>query len=124
MANKDNFVKDSNLSIDEKALYVNQKTNYDDTISQYNFKIEQLLNSIKANEEDIKKLTLLKNIATKRMQKLNKVKNIIAYKEYEDAKIKELDLKSQLIVSNEKLLIEQARLNEIKKEFEVFKSFI
>ncbi|WP_233144775.1 hypothetical protein [Campylobacter pinnipediorum] len=58
------------------------------------------------------------------MQKLNKVKNIIAYKEYEDAKIKELDLKSQLIVSNEKLLIEQARLNEIKKEFEVFKSFI
>ncbi|WP_180374464.1 hypothetical protein [Campylobacter pinnipediorum] len=58
------------------------------------------------------------------MQKLNKVKNIIAYKEYEDAKIKEIDLKSQLIVSNEKLLIEQARLNEIKKEFEVFKSFI
>ncbi|PSM51273.1 type I secretion system membrane fusion protein, HlyD family [Campylobacter blaseri] len=122
LVNKDEFIKDVNLSIDEKSLYINQKTNYDETISQYSFKIEQLINSIKANEEEIKKLTLLKDIATKRVEKLNRVKEIIAYKEYEDAKSKELDLKSQLIVSNEKLLMEKARLNEIKTELDVFKS--
>lgn len=122
LTNKDEFVQDANLSTDEKALYVNQKTNYDETIFQYSFKIEQLLNSIKANEEEIKKLILLKDIATKRVEKLNKVKEIIAYKEYEDAKSKELDLKSQLIVSNEKLLMEKARLNEMKTELDVFKS--
>ncbi|WP_257617009.1 biotin/lipoyl-binding protein [Campylobacter pinnipediorum] len=122
LANEDEFIKNVNLSIDEKSLYINQKTNYDETISQYIFKIEQLINSIKENKEEIKKLTLLKDITTKRIKKLNRVKEIIAYKEYEDTKSKELDLKSQLIVSNEKLLMEKARLNQIKTELDVFKS--
>ncbi|MCI6988942.1 MAG: HlyD family secretion protein [Campylobacter sp.] len=118
---EDSLVKDSNLSSNEKSLYISQKTSFDETINQYNYKIDELSNLIKANQDEIKRLKALKELSSKRVKDLSKVKNIIAYKEYEEALSKESEYSLQYQISISNLLAKEANLNELNKELFAFR---
>lgn len=116
------IVKDLNLSIEENNLYTSQKMAYDDTVNSYKFKIDQIKNSILSIKENIKKLDLLKNIAYKKVRNLEKVKDIIASQELQEAKAKFIDYDYEHKSSIKNLNLEESKFKEITKELENFKN--
>ena len=74
------------ISKDERELYENQKISFYESIDTYNLKIKQLQNQILASKEDLKRLNSLCEFSSSRLNNLEKVKDIIAKKEYEEAK--------------------------------------
>lgn len=110
------------ISKDERELYENQKISFYESIDTYNLKIKQLQNQILASKEDLKRLNSLCEFSSSRLNNLEKVKDIIAKKEYEEAKKEHNQYSFEVAIAKERLNQSQNRLLEAKKELESFKS--
>lgn len=110
------------ISKDERELYENQKISFYESIDTYNLKIKQLQNQILASKEDLKRLNSLCEFSSSRLNNLEKVKDIIAKKEYEEAKKEHNQYSFEAAIAKERLNQSQNRLLEAKKELESFKS--
>ncbi|NLK66188.1 MAG: HlyD family type I secretion periplasmic adaptor subunit [Campylobacteraceae bacterium] len=109
------------LSQGEKSLYLNQKNSYDNTISQYEFSIEELNSAIKSSSDEIERLELLLSKSSSRLKRLESVKDIIAYKELEELQKENLDIKAKLSIAKNSKDETLSKLNATKQELEVFK---
>ncbi|QKF65212.1 HlyD family type I secretion periplasmic adaptor subunit [Campylobacter corcagiensis] len=105
----------------EQSLYLNQKNSYLNSILQYNLKVDQLISNLKAINSEILNLELLFKSLKDRVSRLEKVKDIIAYKEYESAKNELNDIKNKLAVANENKSQTTKKIDELKREILVFK---
>jgi len=110
------------INKDERELYENQKISFYESIDTYNLKIKQLQNQILASKEDLKRLNSLCEFSSSRLNNLEKVKDIIAKKEYEEAKKEHNQYSFEAAIAKERLNQSQNRLLEAKKELESFKS--
>ena len=110
------------ISKDERELYENQKISFYESIDTYNLKIKQLQNQILASKEDLKRLNSLCEFSSSRLNNLEKVKDIIAKKEYEEARKEFSDYSSQVSIAQQRLNETNNKLSEIQKELESFKS--
>lgn len=118
--NLTNKEKDS-LNEGELNLYTNQINSYNNSITQYKFSIEELISNLKSTDDEIQRLELLLSKNISRLDRLEKVKDIIAYKDYEDLQKETLDIKSKLSISKNTKAQTQSKLNATKQELEVFK---
>ena len=110
------------ISKDERELYENQKISFYESIDTYNLKIKQLQNQILASKEDLKRLNSLCEFSSSRLNNLEKVKDIIAKKDYDEAKKEFSDYSSQVSIAQQRLNETNNKLSEIQKELESFKS--
>ena len=110
------------ISKDERELYENQKISFYESIDTYNLKIKQLQNQILASKEDLKRLNSLCEFSSSRLNNLEKVKDIIAKKEYDEARKEFSDYSSQVSIAQQRLNETNNKLSEIQKELESFKS--
>lgn len=72
------------LSNSELNLFLNQKNSYDNSINQYKFSIEELNFNIESSKDEIIRLNNLLNKNQNRLNRLEKVKDIISLKEYDE----------------------------------------
>lgn len=110
------------INKDERELYENQKISFYESIDTYNLKIKQLQNQILASKEDLKRLNSLCEFSSSRLNNLEKVKDIIAKKEYDEARKEFSDYSSQVSIAQQRLNETNNKLSEIQKELESFKS--
>lgn len=115
-------IKLDEINENELNLYKNQKSSFDDSIKSYELKIEQLINSLNANKEELERLNSLKEFAKSRLNKLEKVKDIIAKKDYDEARKEFSDYSSQCAIAQQRLNETNNKLSEIQKELESFKT--
>lgn len=94
------------LNLEEKRLFLEQ-------LNDYKFKKSELNEAIKSINYEIKRLKMLKKFSLEKLNKLEAVKDIIALKDYEEAK-KEFDDYSVLLNT------QIAKLNELKSKFNAF----
>lgn len=106
----------------ELSLYQNQLNSFKTSINTYEFKIKQTINSLQANKEELKRLEIEYKYTSSKLNRLSKVKDIIAYKDYENLLKTKQDLQLQILVNKNKSLELENKLNELTKELESFKA--
>lgn len=106
----------------ELSLYQNQLNSFKTSINTYEFKIKQTINSLQANKEELKRLEIEHKYTSSKLNRLSKVKDIIAYKDYENLLKAKQDLQLQILVNKNKSLELENKLNELTKELESFKA--
>ncbi|MBZ7980101.1 HlyD family type I secretion periplasmic adaptor subunit [Campylobacter sp. RM12642] len=106
----------------ELSLYQNQLNSFKNSINTYEFKIKQTINSLQANKEELKRLEIEHKYTSSKLNRLSKVKDIIAYKDYENLLKTKQDLQLQILVNKNKSLELENKLNELTKELESFKA--
>lgn len=109
------------LSNSELNLFLNQKNSYDNSINQYKFSIEELSFNIESSKDEIIRLNNLLNKNKNRLNRLEKVKDIISLKEYDDLQKEVYDLTSKLNIAKNNKTAAINKLNATKEELEVFK---
>lgn len=112
----------SDVSDAELSLYQNQLNSFKNSINTYEFKIKQTINSLQANKEELKRLVIEHKYTSSKINRLSKVKDIIAYKDYENLLKAKQDLQLQILVNKNKSLELENKLNELTKELESFKA--
>lgn len=112
----------SDVSNAELSLYQNQLNSFKNSINTYEFKIKQTINSLQANKEELKRLEIEHKYTSSKLNRLSKVKDIIAYKDYENLLKTKQDLQLQILVNKNKSLELENKLNELTKELESFKA--
>lgn len=110
-----------NLSQDEKKLYFHQLNTYEDTIKQYEFKLAQAKHSANGIDSEIQRLSLLLKKSSDRLERLQNVKDIIAYKDYENTQKEVFDTTEKLNIAKQQKLESAKKIGEIKQEMSVFK---
>ncbi|ASM34628.1 putative membrane-fusion protein [Campylobacter sputorum subsp. bubulus] len=114
----------NNLSQDEKKLYLHQLNTYEDTIKQYEFKLAQAKHSANGIDSEIQRLSLLLKKSSDRLDRLQNVKDIIAYKDYENTQKEVFDTTEKLNIAKQQKLESAKKIGEIKQEMSVFKENI
>lgn len=114
----------NNLSQDEKKLYLHQLNTYEDTIKQYEFKLAQAKHSANGIDSEIQRLSLLLKKSSDRLDRLQNVKDIIAYKDYENTQKEVFDTTEKLNIAKQQKLESAKKIDEIKQEMSVFKENI
>ncbi|WP_033916575.1 HlyD family type I secretion periplasmic adaptor subunit [Campylobacter sputorum] len=114
----------NNLSQDEKKLYLHQLNTYEDTIKQYEFKLAQAKHSANGVDSEIQRLSLLLKKSSDRLDRLQNVKDIIAYKDYENTQKEVFDTTEKLNIAKQQKLESAKKIGEIKQEMSVFKENI
>ena len=109
------------LSNSELNLFLNQKNSYDNSINQYKFSIEELNFNIESSKDEIIRLNNLLNKNQNRLNRLEKVKDIISLKEYDELQKEVYDLTSKLNIAKNNKTAAVNKLNATKEELEVFK---
>ncbi|MDK8323167.1 HlyD family type I secretion periplasmic adaptor subunit [Campylobacter ureolyticus] len=109
------------LSNSELNLFLNQKNSYDNSINQYKFSIEELNFNIESSKDEIIRLNNLLNKNKNRLNRLEKVKDIISLKEYDELQKEVYDLTSKLNIAKNNKTAAINKLNATKEELEVFK---
>lgn len=109
------------LSNSELNLFLNQKNSYDNSIHQYKFSIEELNFNIESSKDEIIRLNNLLNKNQNRLNRLEKVKDIISLKEYDELQKEVYDLTSKLNIAKNNKTAAINKLNATKEELEVFK---
>lgn len=109
------------LSNSELNLFLNQKNSYDNSINQYKFSIEELSFNIESSKDEIIRLNNLLNKNQNRLNRLEKVKDIISLKEYDELQKEVYDLTSKLNIAKNNKTAAVNKLNATKEELEVFK---
>lgn len=109
------------LSNSELNLFLNQKNSYDNSINQYKFSIEELNFNIKSSKDEIIRLNNLLNKNQNRLNRLEKVRDIISLKEYDELQKEVYDLTSKLNIAKNNKTAAINKLNATKEELEVFK---
>ena len=109
------------LSNSELNLFLNQKNSYDNSINQYKFSIEELNFNIESSKDEIIRLNNLLNKNQNRLKRLEKVKDIISLKEYDELQKEVYDLTSKLNIAKNNKTAAINKLNATKEELEVFK---
>ena len=109
------------LSNSELNLFLNQKNSYDNSINQYKFSIEELNFNIKSSKDEIIRLNNLLNKNQNRLNRLERVKDIISLKEYDELQKEVYDLTSKLNIAKNNKTAAINKLNATKEELEVFK---
>ena len=109
------------LSNSELNLFLNQKNSYDNSINQYKFSIEELNFNIESSKDEIIRLNNLLNKNQNRLNRLEKVKDIISLKEYDELQKEVYDLTSKLNIAKNNKTAAINKLNATKEELEVFK---
>ncbi|GKH61345.1 HlyD family type I secretion periplasmic adaptor subunit [Campylobacter ureolyticus] len=109
------------LSNSELNLFLNQKNSYDNSINQYKFSIEELSFNIESSKDEIIRLNNLLNKNKNRLNRLEKVKDIISLKEYDELQKEVYDLTSKLNIAKNNKTAAINKLNATKEELEVFK---
>lgn len=109
------------LSNSELNLFLNQKNSYDNSINQYKFSIEELNFNIESSKDEIIRLNNLLNKNQNRLNRLEKVKDIISLKEYDELQKEVYDLTSRLNIAKNNKTAAINKLNATKEELEVFK---
>ena len=109
------------LSNSELNLFLNQKNSYDNSISQYKFSIEELSFNIESSKDEIIRLNNLLNKNKNRLNRLERVKDIISLKEYDELQKEVYDLTSKLNIAKNNKTAAINKLNATKEELEVFK---
>lgn len=109
------------LSNSELNLFLNQKNSYDNSINQYKFSIEELNFNIKSSKDEIIRLNNLLNKNQNRLNRLERVKDIISLKEYDELQKEVYDLTSKLNIAKNNKTAAVNKLNATKEELEVFK---
>lgn len=109
------------LSNSELNLFLNQKNSYDKSINQYKFSIEELNFNIESSKDEIIRLNNLLNKNKNRLNRLEKVKDIISLKEYDELQKEVYDLTSKLNIAKNNKTAAINKLNATKEELEVFK---
>lgn len=109
------------LSNSELNLFLNQKNSYDNSINQYKFSIEELNFNIESSKDEIIRLNNLLNKNKNRLNRLEKVKDIISLKEYDELQKEVYDLTSKLNIAKNNKTATINKLNATKEELEVFK---
>lgn len=121
LGNEKNLQNIDSLSQDEKSLYLNQKNSYDNALKQYKFNIEELNSLVKKSSDEIERLGLLLSKSDLRLNRLKSVKDIIAYKDYEELQKENSDIKSRLSIAKNSKDEALSKLNSAKQELEIFK---
>lgn len=109
------------LSNSELNLFLNQKNSYDNSINQYKFSIEELSFNIESSKDEIIRLNNLLNKNKNRLNRLERVKDIISLKEYDELQKEVYDLTSKLNIAKNNKTAAINKLNATKEELEVFK---
>ncbi|MCZ6117192.1 HlyD family type I secretion periplasmic adaptor subunit [Campylobacter ureolyticus] len=109
------------LSNSELNLFLNQKNSYDNSINQYKFSIEELNFNIESSKDEIIRLNNLLNKNQNRLNRLEKVRDIISLKEYDELQKEVYDLTSKLNIAKNNKTAAINKLNATKEELEVFK---
>lgn len=109
------------LSNSELNLFLNQKNSYDNSINQYKFSIEELNFNIESSKDEIIRLNNLLNKNKNRLNRLERVKDIISLKEYDELQKEVYDLTSKLNIAKNNKTAAINKLNATKEELEVFK---
>lgn len=109
------------LSNSELNLFLNQKNSYDNSINQYKFSIEELNFNIESSKDEIIRLNNLLNKNQNRLNRLERVKDIISLKEYDELQKEVYDLTSKLNIAKNNKTAAVNKLNATKEELEVFK---
>ena len=109
------------LSNSELNLFLNQKNSYDNSINQYKFSIEELNFNIESSKDEIIRLNNLLNKNQNRLNRLERVKDIISLKEYDELQKEVYDLTSKLNIAKNNKTAAINKLNATKEELEVFK---
>lgn len=109
------------LSNSELNLFLNQKNSYDNSINQYKFSIEELIFNIESSKDEIIRLNNLLNKNKNRLNRLERVKDIISLKEYDELQKEVYDLTSKLNIAKNNKTAAINKLNATKEELEVFK---
>lgn len=109
------------LSNSELNLFLNQKNSYDNSINQYKFSIEELNFNIESSKDEIIRLNNLLNKNQNRLNRLEKVKDIISLKGYDELQKEVYDLTSKLNIAKNNKTAAINKLNATKEELEVFK---
>lgn len=102
-------------------MFLNQKNSYDNSINQYKFSIEELNFNIESSKDEIIRLNNLLNKNQNRLNRLEKVKDIISLKEYDELQKEVYDLTSKLNIAKNNKTAAINKLNATKEELEVFK---
>lgn len=109
------------LSEDEKNLYFHQLNTYKDALKQYDFKLEQTKHSLDGTDAEINRLSSLLKKSSNRLERLQGVQDIIAYKDYENTQKEVLDATQKLSIARQQKLETSKKIGEIKQEISVFK---
>lgn len=113
---------EDNISTIEYNLYKNQLNSFMQSVEVYEFKIKQTKNLIQANNEELKRLENEYKFNNDKTQRLYKVRDIIAYKDYENLLKTNNDLKHQILINKNKDLELNNKLKELVKELASFKA--
>jgi hemolysin D len=108
--------KNSSLVNTQKEFYRSIKSAQQEQIKSLNEQMTQIDEQISGTKIEVHRLKTLQENMDEKVKRLQKVKDIIAEKDYEDAKNKSFNFEKQALEKKHSILQFEAKLNEIKRK--------